>query len=140
LVVTMPPLRSRTTDIAVLVDAILETLGDRESAMARSLAGGELLPELMRHGWPGNVRELRNYVESCLARQELTLAPEPSAEPTIDTSLPLRTVRERWLRHVERRYLEELLAAHNGNVSAAARAAGIDRVHMHRLLVKAGLR
>ncbi|HEX5059402.1 MAG TPA: sigma 54-interacting transcriptional regulator [Kofleriaceae bacterium] len=140
LVVAMPPLRARTTDIPMLVAAILDTLGDRDSAMARSLAGGELLPELMRHGWPGNVRELRNYVESCIARQELTLTPVPSAEPTIDISEPLRTVRERWLRHVERRYLEELLAAHGGNVSAAARAAGVDRVHMHRLLAKAGLR
>jgi DNA-binding NtrC family response regulator len=140
LVVTMPPLRVRTTDIPMLVAAILDTLGDRDSAMARSLAGGELLPELMRHGWPGNVRELRNYVESCLARQESSLTAVPPAEPTIDISAPLRVVRERWLRHVERRYLEELLAAHNGNVSAAARAAGIDRVHMHRLLVKAGLR
>jgi transcriptional regulator with PAS, ATPase and Fis domain len=140
LVVTMPPLRTRTTDIPVLVEAILDSLGDRESAMARALAGGEMMPELMRHGWPGNVRELRNYIESCLARQESTLAAVPSAEPTIDTSVPLRTVRDRWLRYVERRYLEELLAAHGGNVSAAARAAGVDRVHMHRLLVKAGLR
>jgi two-component system response regulator GlrR len=140
LVVTMPPLRTRTTDIPALVESILDTLGDRESAMARSLASGELLPELMRHGWPDNVRELRNYIESCLARQESTLAPVPSREPAIDITQPLRTVREAWLRHVERRYLEDLLAAHGGNVSAAARAAGVDRVHMHRLLVKAGLR
>src|SRR5690606_23600043 len=84
IVVTMPPLRARTTDIPTLVEAILETLGDRDSAMARALAGGELLPELMRHGWPGNVRELRNYIEACLARQESTLASVPSEEPSID--------------------------------------------------------
>ncbi len=140
LVVTMPPLRTRTTDIPTLVDAILEALGDRESQMAQALASGALVPDLMRHSWPGNVRELRNYIESCLARQESSLAPVPAQEPTIDIHLPLRTVRESWLRHVERRYLQELLAAHGGNVSAAARAAGVDRVHMHRLLVKAGLR
>ena len=49
-------------------------------------------------------------------------------------------VRERWLRHVERRYLEQLLVIHANNVSAAARAAGIDRVHLHRLLARVGLR
>lgn len=140
IVVSMPPLRARTTDIPVLVESILDKLGDRESAMARALSGGELVPELLRHGWPGNVRELRNYVESCLARQESALAAVPPNEPTIDITQPLRDVRERWLRHVERRYLEELLAAHGGNVSAAARAAGVDRVHMHRLLGKVGLR
>jgi transcriptional regulator with GAF, ATPase, and Fis domain len=140
LVVTMPPLRARTTDIPVLVGALLETMRDRDSPMARALATGELLPELMRHGWPGNIRELRNYLEACLARQEVAVAPPASSEPIIDISEPLRVVRERWVHHVERRYLEEVLAAHGGNVSAAARAAGIDRVHMHRLLVKAGLK
>jgi two-component system response regulator GlrR len=140
LVVTLPPLRERTSDIPVLVAAILDALGDRESAAARSLSGGELLPELMRHGWPGNVRELRNYIEACLARQETALSPVESVEPTIDITQPIRAVRDRWVRHVERRYLEQLLAAHGNNVSAAARAAGVDRVHLHRMLSRAGLR
>jgi transcriptional regulator with GAF, ATPase, and Fis domain len=140
LVITMPPLRARTTDIPVLVAALLETMRDHDSPMARALSTGELLPELMRHSWPGNIRELRNYLEACLARQDVALTPTLAAEPAIDITAPLRVVRERWVQHVERRYLEELLAAHGGNVSAAARAAGVDRVHMHRLLVKAGLK
>ena len=143
LVVTMPPLRERTSDIPVLVEAILDALGDHTSPMARSLAGGELLPELLRHAWPGNVRELRNYVEACVVRQERALdaaAAAPGAEPAIDVTQPLRAVRDRWLRHVERRYLEALLLVHGNNVSAAARAAGVDRVHLHRLLKAAGLR
>ena len=64
----------------------------------------------------------------------------PPSEPTIDITQPLRAVRDRWIRHVERRYLEALLRAHGNNVSAAARAAGLDRVHLHRLLKAAGLR
>jgi two-component system response regulator GlrR len=139
LVVTMPPLRDRTTDIPVLVESILDDLGDRDSAMAKSLRSGELLPELLRHAWPGNVRELRNYIEACVVRQERTLA-TPSHEPTIDITQPLRAVREQWTRHVERRYLEQLLLVHSNNVSAAARAAGVDRVHLHRLLSRVGLR
>ena len=142
LVVRMPPLRERTIDIPLLVEAILGDLGDQGSPMARALGKGELLPELLRHAWPGNVRELRNYVEACVVRQERTLEPSARAndEPRIDVALPLRAVREQWLRYVERRYLEELLAAHGNNVSAAARAAGVDRVHLHRLLSRAGLR
>jgi two-component system, NtrC family, response regulator GlrR len=140
LVVRMPPLRERTADIPVLVAAILETLGDTSSPTARSLRSGELLPELLRHRWPGNVRELRNYVEACVARQEHALAAASSDEPAIDIGQPLRAVRDRWVRHVERRYLEQLLAAHGNNVTAAARVAGVDRVHFHRLLVRAGLR
>ncbi len=120
--------------------AILESLGDTDSPVARSLSGGDLLPELLRHAWPGNVRELRNYIEACIVRQEIALAPPASDQPTIDPALPLRAVRDRWIRHVERRYLEQLLVVHDNNVTAAARAAGVDRVHLHRLLSRAGLR
>ncbi len=102
----MPPLRERTSDIPALVKAILESLGDTDSPMARSLSSGELLPDLLRHAWPGNVRELRNYIEACIVRQENALAPPASDQPTIDPALPLRAVRDRWIRHVERRYLE----------------------------------
>jgi transcriptional regulator with PAS, ATPase and Fis domain len=140
LVVTLPPLRDRAPDLPLLVAGLLDDLRAGDSPIARALRGGELLPELLRHGWPGNVRELRNYVEACLVRQERAAAPERADEPAIDVALPLREVRERWLRHVERRYLEQLLVLHGNNVSAAARAAGIDRVHLHRLLARAGLR
>jgi transcriptional regulator with PAS, ATPase and Fis domain len=143
LVITLPALRDRAPDVPLLVAGILDDLGAGDSAMASALRGGELLPELLRHGWPGNVRELRNYVEACLVRQDHAAAgtaPVAADEPTIDIALPLREVRDRWLRHVERRYLEQLLVLHGNNVSAAARAAGIDRVHFHRLLSRVGLR
>jgi transcriptional regulator with PAS, ATPase and Fis domain len=141
LVVRMPPLRDRASDIPSLVASILEHLGDRSSPMARSLDGGELLPELLRHAWPGNVRELRNYVERCLAGQPAQHQDaDQSTTPSIDATQSLRTVRERWVHHIERQYLERLLAAHGGNVSAAARTAEVDRVHLHRLIVKHGMR
>jgi two-component system response regulator GlrR len=138
--ITLPPLRERTTDIPLLVDGLLGDLGARDLPAAAPLRSGELVPELLRHAWPGNVRELRNYVEAALVRQEYALDPASGGEPVIDVDLPLRAVRETWLRHVERRYLERLLVVHGNNVSAAARAAGIDRVHFHRLLSRAGLR
>ncbi|HEX3474344.1 MAG TPA: sigma 54-interacting transcriptional regulator [Kofleriaceae bacterium] len=148
LVVTLPPLRDRTSDLPLLVAGLLDDLRAGDSPIARALRSGELLPELMRHGWPGNVRELRNCIEACVVRQDRAAAPErgneatneATNEPAIDVALPLREVRERWVRHVERRYLEQLLVLHGNNVSAAARAAGIDRVHLHRLLARVGLR
>ena len=88
------------------------------------------------------MRELRNYVERCLTFDEpppLESAALPTASK-IDSTKPLRTERERMLRQFEREYLEQLLAAHRGNVSAAARTAGIDRIHLYRLLWRAGLR
>jgi DNA-binding NtrC family response regulator len=87
------------------------------------------------------VRELRNYLEAALVREDYAVARDLiDDELAVDVTEPLRVVRERWLRHVERRYLEQLLVAHANNVTAAARAAGVDRVHLHRLLGRAGLR
>jgi transcriptional regulator of acetoin/glycerol metabolism len=39
----------------------------------------------------------------------------------------------------ERRYISALLEVHNGNISAAARAAGIDRMSIHKMLHRLGL-
>ena len=63
-----------------------------------------------------------------------------SAPPALDTRQPIRDARERWVRWFERQYLERLLADHGGNVTAAACIAGVDRIHLYRLLARAGLR
>jgi transcriptional regulator of acetoin/glycerol metabolism len=39
----------------------------------------------------------------------------------------------------ERRFISRLLAQHDGNISAAARAAGIDRMSIHKMLHRLGL-
>jgi two-component system response regulator GlrR len=100
-----------------------------------------------RHAWPGNVRELRNYVERCLAMRDHSPPQEmEAAEPASrsaappDVSQPLKAAREAWVAEFERRYLTELLRQHEDNVTSAARAAGVDRIHFYRLLWKHGLR
>ena len=65
------------------------------------------------------------------------LAPAPVPEGAVE---PLELARERWTRVFEHAYLTDLLARHGGNVTAAARAAGIDRIHLYRLLWRNGLR
>jgi transcriptional regulator with PAS, ATPase and Fis domain len=144
--VVLPPLRERLEDLPLLVDSLIERGGAGDHPAVASLRTPEFLARLARHDWPGNVRELRNYLESCLALAERAPPPGGGAEPgraampAIDPSLPFRTARERWLRWFERRYLEELLDRAGDNVSAAARAAGVDRVYFHRLLRRVGLR
>jgi DNA-binding NtrC family response regulator len=129
--ITLPPLRERTDDIPLLVAAIAAELEDPPAAV-RDPAW---VAALLKHPWPGNVRELRNHVER--ARNMGRFGAEGSE---IDVAVPLKEARNRWVQLFESRYLAELLHAHGGNVSAAARAAGIDRVHFYRLLGRAGLR
>jgi two-component system response regulator GlrR len=142
--IALPSLRQRPEDIPILVDALLAAGGSAAGPAVDRLRSAATQAELARHLWPGNVRELRNYVERCLAFDDPPrLAGSELAEPSalaVDTSKPLRVERDRWIRRVEHDYLEKLLAEHGDNVSAAARAAGIDRIHMYRLLWRAGLR
>jgi two-component system, NtrC family, response regulator GlrR len=128
--ITLPPLRERSDDIPLLVEAIAADLD--EPAAVRDPAW---VAALLKHPWPGNVRELRNHVERAIG-----LGRNATTASEIDVSIPLKEARNRWVHLFESRYLAELLRAHKNNVSAAARAAGIDRVHFYRLLGRAGLR
>jgi transcriptional regulator with PAS, ATPase and Fis domain len=142
--VTLPPLRAREGDLPVLVERLLEGLG-ATSAQRAALGAPSVLAELASHSWSGNVRELRNYLERRLAFEDLAAPPATTAEvgataAEIDLSRPLRESRETWLRPIERRYLAALVEHHRGNLTAAARAAGVDRITLYRLLWKHGLR
>jgi transcriptional regulator with PAS, ATPase and Fis domain len=144
--VALPALRERLDDLPLLVDTILKRLGSAGSPEAALVESRAFQDTLARHAWPGNVRELRNYVERCLALAEQ--APFDAAElesaggnlPPIDTAIPLKTARDRWTLAFEKAYLEKIVAEHDGNVTAAAKAAGIDRIHFYRLLWRNGLK
>jgi len=137
----IPPLRERLDDLPVLIRALLEQMGRLRDPVAQMLLAPDYVRSLAAHAWPGNVRELRNTLERCVVLGEPTLAVQGEVEaPLVDPHLPLRAARERWSSYYERRYLEALLALHEDNVSAAARAAGVDRGHFYRLLRRASLR
>jgi two-component system response regulator GlrR len=140
--VRLPPLRERPEDMPVLVEHILASLGAAGSQAEGKLRDPAFLAHLSRQRWSGNVRELRNYLERCLALDEaapLGAAPE-EAEGAIDLDQPLKIARERWTRAFERRYVEGMLARHDGKMAAAARAAGVDRMHFYRLAWRSGLK
>jgi transcriptional regulator of acetoin/glycerol metabolism len=61
-------------------------------------------------------------------------APPPALSP--GTDLTLNDAKERWIQVLEVFYLRELLERHEGNITAAAKAAGIDRKTYHRLINK----
>ena len=144
--VRLPPLRERTGDLPLLATYIAENLGPLEPEAARIIGSPEFLAKLAQHDWPGNVRELRNYLERCLALGDFspprtgneTSAPAPESAASAGRSL--REARETLVNTFEKRYLEEVLRLHDNRVSAAARAAGVDRIYFYRLLWKHGLR
>jgi two-component system response regulator GlrR len=109
------------------------------------LLSAAFLDRLAHHGWPGNIRELRNAVDRALAmgpwEPEAEIAPAiaPGSAPAVDLSRPFKQARDEWTARFERAYLAALLDHHAGSIRPAARAAGIDRVHLYRLLARHGL-
>ena len=151
--IKLPSLRERKSDLPALVDDVLVQLGVADAPTADPLRTPEFIAMLTRYRWPGNVRQLRNYVERRVALGELiappgseSLPPAPGSDrpsprpPLIAFDLPLRMAREQWNNAFEAGYLAGLLVRHGDNVAAAARAAGVNRVHFYRLLWKHGLR
>jgi len=145
--IDVPPLRERVEDLPVLVGAFLERLG-RTDKMSDFTA--EVFEEMRGHHWPGNVRELRNFVERFVVFDEHEInatrasqPPPPPPAPEIDPveiTTPFRQAKDRTIEAFERSYLTALIAWSHGNVSKAARKANLDRMYLHRLLQRHGIR
>jgi DNA-binding NtrC family response regulator len=147
--VRLPPLRERSSDIPLLIEHFLEQFSRRDGVaygLDQSVA-----QQLSLRPWPGNVRELRNAVEQILAfgSDEIehldSTAPASGlqgqgAHPSGAVALPFKVAKARVLERFEREYLTAVLERHGGNITAAALAAEVDRVHFLRLLDRYGMR
>jgi len=148
--IRVPPLRARREDIPLLAEHFLRRYAEkygRDGATPLRLSP-DAMRALMAHSWPGNVRELQNLMERIVSLavpgQEITAADLPDklsslgtpASPAVDIDQPFHEAKEKAIEAFERAYLEALLARHGGNISEAARHAGIDRKTIHRMLKK----
>jgi transcriptional regulator with GAF, ATPase, and Fis domain len=142
--IVLPPLRDRKEDIATLANHFYA-----RATGADSLLPAEILTSLQSRSWPGNVRELRNFVErSALLGSWFS---DPNVGPTsagaataletfASANLPLKEARERCIMQFEALYVTALLRRTNGNVTQAARMAGVSRRYLHRLISERGIR
>jgi two-component system response regulator HydG len=86
-------------------------------------------------------RDLPDHVGQAASRPAARPAgPASPGAPPAGSDLTLKAAKEQWLQVLEVSYLRDLLARHDGNVSSAAKAAGIDRKTFHRLINKYDLR
>lgn len=151
---TLPPLRQRGEDVVLLF----------EQFVADSLPPDREIPPtldpstrawLLRWPWAGNVREVRNTAQyvaamvpgSRIRREDLPprLQGALPEVPTVTDSGPASTLRldlsymearRVFLDDFQFRYVEAQLEAADGNISAAARAAGMDRRSIQRILAR----
>jgi DNA-binding NtrC family response regulator len=153
--IRMPPLRERAGDVKLLAHTFLRRYGQGRITGIDDAA----MAALEAYRWPGNVRELQNVIERACAladRETLTrrdlpdhvlsrLSAATEEAPALGElggaqGLPLKDAKERWMQVLEAAYLRDLLDRNDGNISAAAKAAGIDRKTFHRLVNKYQIR
>ena len=126
----LPALRERT-DIEALARRIL-----RDESPNRPLRlAAATLDVIRRHPWPGNIRELKNVLRlatAMLGPDEATITPAHLPHDLTDSREARPTTHS--LRAAETRLVEETVARHAGNISAAARELGITRTTLYRKL------
>ncbi len=150
--ITVPPLRERGDDIALLAMHFLSQYARECGKQSIAEFTDEALEALAAYHWPGNVRQLQHVVERAVAvaggerirPADLSIdvrangtgnagAP-PTSEDGAIFEVPLPEARQKVVDSFERRYLSKLLTRHEGNVRRASQAIGMERKSLYRLL------
>lgn len=126
----LPPLRERDQDVALLIqNSIDEDWVVEDSAMQ----------VLLNYEWPGNVRQLMNTLErATVLADDNTITiddlPQEIFQPTGEMAHRIRPGQTSRLEEIEKAHIVEVLERENGNKARAARALGIHRRKLYRLL------
>ncbi|HSS22534.1 MAG TPA: sigma-54 dependent transcriptional regulator [Pyrinomonadaceae bacterium] len=141
--ISLPPLRERGCDVLELASHFLAVYSKEHERVPPQLSDGAL-QKLLNYSWPGNVRELESVIQRAIVLQNSTvLTPDDlelptSHQPNVSPEL-FRLEKSLAIGQFERGFVARLLAAHGGNISRAAKAAGKDRRSFQRLVSKHGL-
>nr|WP_197136708.1 MULTISPECIES: sigma-54 dependent transcriptional regulator [Crateriforma] len=123
---TVPPLRQRTEDIAVLAEHLLRR--HRSDGVSGKLFAPETLAALVAHTWPGNVRELANVIEhAAILCDELPITPEhlPSRFGERQLRKEIREADPMTLKEMEMLAIQRSLQRHGGDKKIAAEELGV---------------
>ena len=141
--ITLPPLRERIEDIPVLAYHFLRKAEAKVNKKVDRVSP-QALDMMKRYAWPGNLRELENSIERAVVlasgRQiEVSHLPfhlQELGPMAITSEGSFLEAKERVISLFERDAVIRFLTEARGNISAAAKKAGITRRNFHRLLLK----
>lgn len=140
IVVSIPPLRARNGDAALLAHAFVRRFAAEQNRGGMTLRE-DALRAIESHPWPGNVRELENCIKRAVIMadgnqitvEDIGLNP---AQDEQDATLDLRQVRE----DAERRVIIAALGRSDGSVVKAAEMLGVSRPTLYDLMHRFGLK
>jgi DNA-binding NtrC family response regulator len=151
--ITLPPLRERKSDIPALALSFCERFSLAYKSKSLKISK-DALKVLLEYDWPGNARQLRNCIERAVvltddeelkldalpeevlsARKAGRASNEPSDGITVAKSLDFRSAKKEF----ERQYVEYSLDQAGGNVTRAAAALGMHRQSLQHKIKELGL-
>ncbi len=140
--ITLPPLRERKEDVATLADYFMQRFSS-ETKKGFSEITEEAQEKLLAYGWPGNVRELANVIERAVVLGQgpkITPHDLPSRIIGTETKTPSDSLSYHETMETTRRELiVRALAQAQGNRAAAAKALGLHRTHLLKLMKSLGI-
>ncbi len=142
--ITVPPLRDRPGDVALLVRHFVSGSALRLGKPIAEVPAS-VINELEAYDWPGNVRELKNVLERAVivsAGESLRL-PEPLGESSSSGSRAGGPDRPQTLVENERRHIQAVLDATEGQVAGdggAARILGLPASTLRSRMKKLGIK
>ncbi len=141
--ITLPPLRDRGSDIALLANFFLHRFAEGQRKKVKGFSAAAL-DAMQEYEWPGNVRELENRIKRAALMSEtpilephhLGLAePDIPAEKFVFDGLTLREARDR----LEKSMVLDVMEKQEGNIMKTAEALGLSRPAVYALMKKHGL-
>ena len=141
IVISIPPLRSRIGDAALLAHAFVKRFSQEQNRSSMTLSEGAIRA-VEAHNWPGNIRELENCVKRAtimadgnyISSEDIGLAPADGA--AVEESLDLRAARDA----AEKKTIIAALGRVDGNIVKAAELLGVSRPTLYDLMHRLGLK
>jgi len=141
IVITIPPLRLRAGDSALLAHAFVRRFSSEQNRGTITLAD-DAIRAIEAHPWPGNIRELENCIKRAvimadgpqITRNDIGLDGTPD-EDGIEF-IDLRSARD----EAERSAVVTALGRANGNLLRASEILGVSRPTLYDLMHRLGLK
>ncbi len=137
MVIDIPPLRLRKTDIPMLADYFLKHYNQKFNKNIDGIKS-DFLKQLIEYDYPGNIRELKNIIERAVIlcnTKILGEVPLPfvfSARKSVESdNVPASSLS---LSELEKQHIKDVLEACNGNRTRAAKILGISPATLYRKL------
>lgn len=145
---TIPPLRARKDDIALLADKMLSRIAS-QAGSEKPRIDRDALKSLFSYNFPGNIRELENMLERAVALCEGSTITQddlliPNTTPTDKTQTSTQefnaeTSLDAHMEKVERELITQALEETHWNKTAAAKKLGISFRALRYKLDKLGI-